>query len=114
MEPLKDKRWTSETSAVFEAVILNPPNILSRSENKLYTGKHRVSVISCLKVSLNTVFIRLTALGAYLIFGPLGWAFIRGGNLFEGGRLLFSQHFQQARTLLENTKTGDSKFISLQ
>ena len=34
-------------------------------------------------------------------------------QFFEGGRLLFSQHFQQARTLLEN-KTRDNKFISLQ
>ena len=37
-----------------------------------------------------------------------------GGCLFEGGRLLFSQTFQQARIVLENNKTRDDKFISLQ
>ena len=26
--------------------------------------------------------------GAYLIFGPPGWALIRGGRLFEVGRLI--------------------------
>ena len=31
----------------------------------------------------NTVFIRLTALGAYWIFGPWEWALIRGGRLFN-------------------------------
>ena len=33
------------------------------------------------------------------------WALIPGGRLFEGGRLLFSQHFNQARSFLENNKT---------
>ena len=42
----------------------------------------------------NTVFIRLSAQGAYLIFGLSGWAFIRGGRLFEAGRLLNFHHFQ--------------------
>ena len=41
-----------------------------------------------------TVFIRLSARGAYLIFGLSGWALIRGGRLFELGRLLNSHHFQ--------------------
>ena len=36
------------------------------------------------------------------------------GRLFEGGRLLFSQHFHQARTLLENNITRDNKFNWLQ
>ena len=36
----------------------------------------------------NTVFIRLTALGAYQIFGPWEWALI-----FEAGRLLNFHHF---------------------
>ena len=40
-----------------------------------------------------TVFIRFSALGAYLIFEPSGWAFIRGGRLFEVGRLLNFQYF---------------------
>ena len=31
-----------------------------------------------------------------------------------GGRLLFFHHFQQVRTFLENNKTKDNKFISLQ
>ena len=57
-----------------------------------------------------TVFIRLTALGAYLILG----AYSRWALIGEGGCLLFSQHFQQARTFLENNKTRDNKFISLQ
>ena len=34
---------------------------------------------------LKYVFIRLSALGAYLIFGPSEWALIRGGRLFEVG-----------------------------
>ena len=41
-----------------------------------------------------TVFIRLSAQGAYLIFGLSGWALIRGGRLFEAGRLLNFHHFQ--------------------
>ena len=36
---------------------------------------------------MNTVFIRLSAQGAYLIFGFSRWALIRGGHLFEAGRL---------------------------
>ena len=36
-----------------------------------------------------TVFIRLTALGAYYIFGSWEWA------LIWGGRLLNFHHFQQ-------------------
>ena len=39
-------------------------------------------------VLIGTVFIRLSALAAYLIFGPSGWVLIRGGRLFEAGRLL--------------------------
>ena len=42
---------------------------------------------------IHTVFIRFSALGAYLIFEPSGWALIRGGRLFEVGRLLNFQHF---------------------
>ena len=34
-----------------------------------------------------TVFIRLSAQGAYLIFGLSGWALIRVGRLFKVGRL---------------------------
>ena len=38
-------------------------------------------------------------------------AFIRGGRLFEGTKvLLFSQHFQQARTFLEHNKTRDNTY----
>ena len=44
---------------------------------------------------LFTVFIQLTALGAYEIFGPWEWALIQGGRLFEAGRLLNFHHFQQ-------------------
>ena len=43
---------------------------------------------------LSTVFIRLSAQGAYLSFGLSGWALIRGGCLFEVGRLLSFHHFQ--------------------
>ena len=39
---------------------------------------------------------------------------MRGGRLFKGGPLIYSQQFQQARTFLENNKTRDNKFISLQ
>ena len=42
-----------------------------------------------------TLFSRLTALGAYNIFGPWEWALIRGGRLFEAGRLLNFHHFRQ-------------------
>ena len=38
------------------------------------------------------LFIRLSAQGAYLIFGLSGWALIRGGRLFEAGRLLNFHH----------------------
>ena len=41
-----------------------------------------------------TVFIRLSAQGAYLIFVLSGWALIRGGPLFEAGCLLNFHHFQ--------------------
>ena len=34
-----------------------------------------------------TVFIRLSAQSAYLIFGLSGWALIRCGRIFEVGRL---------------------------
>ena len=34
---------------------------------------------------VSTLFIRLSARGAYLIFGLSGWALIRGGRLFEVG-----------------------------
>ena len=44
--------------------------------------------------NLITVFIRLSAQGAYLIFGLSGWALIRGGRLFEAGRLLNFHHLQ--------------------
>ena len=37
------------------------------------------------QIGLLTVFIRLSAQGAYLIFGLSGWALIRGGRLFEMG-----------------------------
>ena len=50
-----------------------------------------------------TLFIRLTALGAYFLF-----------LAHEGGRLLFSQHCQQAMTFSEKNKTRDNRFISLQ
>ena len=63
--------------------------------------------ISVLDIT-TTVLIWINALGAYLILGPWGWALIRGG------RLLFFHHFQQVRTFLENNKTKDNKFISLQ
>ena len=43
----------------------------------------------------------------------LSWALIKFWA-HQGGRLLFSQHFQQARTFLVNNKTRDNKFISLQ
>ena len=57
-----------------------------------------------------TAFIRLTA-GRLFNFGPIRvGAYSREG----GGRVLFSQHFQYARTFLENNKTRDNKFISLQ
>ena len=41
------------------------------------------------------IFIRLTALGAYYIYGSWEWALIRGGRLFEAGHLLNIHHFQQ-------------------
>ena len=44
-------------------------------------------------LQVNTIFIRLSAQGAYLIFGFSGWALIRGGRLFEAGHLLNFHHF---------------------
>ena len=41
-----------------------------------------------LPVYLYTVFIRLSALGAYLILELLRWALIQGGRLFEARCLL--------------------------
>ena len=52
----------------------------------------------------NTVFIRLTALGAYQIFGHWEGALIRGGRLFEAGRLLNFHHFQQVKNVYFATK----------
>ena len=46
-----------------------------------------------------TLFIRLTALGAYFI---LGWA------------LIIFQTFSASKDILENDKTRDNKFISLE
>ena len=60
-------------------------------------------------VSRGTVFIRLSALGAYLIFGPSGWALIRGGRLFEAGRLLNFHHFQQGKGLFCNKTINKNK-----
>ena len=52
----------------------------------------------------STVFIRLTVLGAYKIFGPWEWALIQGGRLFEAGRLLNFHHFQQVKNVYFATK----------
>ena len=49
-------------------------------------------------------------MGTYLILGPL-WV---GAHLRVHGHFLFPQHFQQARTFLENNITRDNNFISLQ
>ena len=44
--------------------------------------------------------------GRLFNFGPMRiWALTRGGRLFQGGSLLFSQQFQQARTFLELTSS---------
>ena len=51
-----------------------------------------------------TVFIRLTALGAYQIFGPWEWALIQGGPFYEAGRLLNFDHFQQMKYVYFATK----------
>ena len=56
------------------------------------------------KIHCITVFIRLTALGAYYIFRPWEWALIRGGRLFEAGRLLNFHHFQQVKYVYFATK----------
>ena len=63
--------------------------LLNTLEDELHT-----KVPLLLKTKL-TVFIRLSALGAYLIFGPREWALIRGRRLFEVGRLLNFHHSQQ-------------------
>jgi len=42
----------------------------------------------------DTVFIRLSAQGTYLIFGLSGWVLIRGGRLFEAAGLLNFHHCQ--------------------
>ena len=51
-----------------------------------------------------TVFIRLTVLGAYYIFGPWEWALTQGGCLFEAGRILNFHHFQQVYYVYFATK----------
>ena len=56
------------------------------------------------KIHCITVFIRLTALSAYYIFRPWEWALIRGGRLFEAGRLLNFHHFQQVKYVYFATK----------
>ena len=61
--------------------------------DSILNWKSQVSYI-LKKIKRNTVFIRLSARGAYLIFGLSGWALIRGGRLFEVGRLLNFHHFQ--------------------
>ena len=35
-----------------------------------------------------TIFIRINALGAYLIFGVAGWTLIRGGRILNRGGCL--------------------------
>ena len=55
-----------------------------------------------------SVFIRLAALGDYIILVPRGLA------LTQVGRLLFSQHLQKAKTFFRNNKTRDNKFILFQ
>ena len=65
-------------------------------------------LITKYKISF-TVFIRLSALGAYLIFGPSGWALIRGGRLFEAGRLFNFHHFQQRKGLFCNKTINNNK-----
>ena len=66
----------------------------SRLQDLLIPPGHELRKSNCyfLKGFSNeyTAFIRLSALGAYLIFGPPGWALIRDGRLFEAGRLLNS------------------------
>ena len=56
-----------------------------------------------------TVFIRFSTLGTYLIFEPSEWALIRGGRLFEVGRLLNFQHFQQVKGLFCNKTINNNK-----
>ena len=57
------------------------------------------------RLFLNTVFIRLTALGAFRIFRPCEWALIRGGRLFEAGRLFKFSLFSASVVCLFYNKT---------
>ena len=57
-----------------------------------------------------TVIIRLTAPGAYYIFGPWEWALIRGGCLFEAGRLLNFRHSHvYSMLVLQQKINGNNK-----
>ena len=102
LEPGEEKRCLQDIVRIWIACIW------------LRNEKFRLFTLYVYHCKPNTVFIWLTALGTCLILGPWGWALTWGGRLFEGGRLLFSQQFQQARTFLENNKTRDNEFISLQ
>ena len=60
-----------------------------------------------------TIFIQLSAWGAYLIFGLSEWALIRGGYLFEVGRQLSFHHFQKVKTSLCNKKINKNTDLVL-
>ena len=75
-------------------------SLLKESEKKIRKKENLSYVMQKKKLGHSfeqkiTVFIRLTALGAYYIFSSWEWALTRGGRLFEAGRLLNFHHFQQ-------------------
>ena len=70
---------------------------VKQSKNGKFPSHYKLaqSILKRKFPSVHTVFIRLTALGTYKIFGPREWALIQGGRLFEAGCLLNFHHFQQ-------------------
>ena len=75
-------------------VIIHSRGWLPKVELLQAPNLHMVMQLLNFKI-ITTVFIRLTALGAYQIFGPWEWVLIWGGRLLEAGGLLNFHHFQQ-------------------
>lgn len=72
------------TSTSVEALTYSSDSLCQSEDSDIISLYCFISI----SVKLVTAFIRLSARGAYLIFGLSGWALIQGGRLFEAGRLL--------------------------
>ena len=88
--------------------ITNSDNVIfvqyKRKKLKL-NCKQAVLIKNTLICKLVTVFIRISAPGAYFIFGLFGWAIIRGGrllNFYHFQPYIFSKFFSRQQNNEEN------------